>query len=149
MENLLQDIFYAVRTLRKSPGFLAVAVLTLALGIGANIALFGVVNAVLLRPLPFPEPDRLVRVLADFKGSGAEDVPFSVPEFEDLSDPGGAFEQTTVVFPASAALSGGDHTERIEMLGANVSYFGLRGPRRNWAASTGRGTPSPGSVNAP
>ena len=68
-----------MRTLRKLPDFTAIAVLTIALGIGATIAIFSVVNAVLLQPLPFGEPDRLVRVFDDLNGAGANEVGVSVP----------------------------------------------------------------------
>src|SRR5438034_4885895 len=79
MENLIADLRYAVRTLVKTPAFLLVSVMTLALGIGGNIAIFTLVQAVLLQPLPFPEPERLVRIFDD--RAGARDVGMSVPEF--------------------------------------------------------------------
>ncbi len=127
VEQTLQDVRYTVRTLLKSPGFTAVALLTLALGIGANIAIFTIVNAVLLRPLPFPEPERLVRVYDDLNGTGAKDVGLSVPELDDLRDRSGLFESVSAIFPASAALRGGDRTERVEGLTTSFEYFRLLG----------------------
>jgi putative ABC transport system permease protein len=126
MDGLLQDLRYALRTLRKSPAFLTITVLTLALGIGANLAIFAVVNAVLLQPLPFREPDRLVRVFDDLGGAGAKNVGMSVPELQDLES-SGVFEQISVIFPASQALGGGDRVERIEFLGTSPNYFELLG----------------------
>ena len=127
VEQTLQDARYAVRTLLKSPGFTAVALFTLALGIGANIAIFTIVNAVLLRPLPFPEPERLVRIFDDLNGSGAKDVGLSVPELDDLRDRSGLFESISAIFPASSALRGGDRTERIEGLTTSFEYFRMLG----------------------
>jgi hypothetical protein len=98
MGGLLQDLRYALRTLKKSPAFVTITVLTLALGIGANLAIFAVVNAVLLQPLPFREPDRLVRVFDDLRGAAAKDVGMSVPELDDLQR-SGVFEQISVIFP--------------------------------------------------
>jgi predicted permease len=126
MDGLLQDLRYALRTLRKSPAFVTITVLTLALGIGANLAIFTVVNAVLLQPLPFREPDRIVRVFDDLRSAGAKNVGMSVPELYDLQR-SGVFEQISVIFPASQALSGGDGVDRIEFLGTSPSYFELLG----------------------
>ena len=104
LEQTFADLRYACRNLLKTPGFSAIAVLTLALGIGANIAIFTVVNAVLLRPLPFQHPDRLVRIFDDLNGAGAKDVGTSVPELEDLRDRSGIFDDLSVIWPVSTAL---------------------------------------------
>ena len=127
LEQTLQDLHYAGRNLLKSPGFTSIAVLTLALGIGANIAIFAVVNAVLLQPLPFQSPEQLVRVIDDLNGAGAQDVGMSVPELQDLRDRSSAFERISAIWTVSTALSGGDHAERIEMLGTGFDYFQILG----------------------
>jgi putative ABC transport system permease protein len=123
MENLMADLRYAVRTLLKTPAFLLVSVLTLALGIGGNIAIFTLVQAVLLQPLPFPQPERLVRIFDN--RAGARDVGMSVPEFEDLRQHSDIFEQISVIFPAPTALTGGERVERVELLGTSPSYFDM------------------------
>ena len=83
LEILVQDLCYALRTLRKNAGFAAVAILTLALGIGANTAIFSVVNAVLLRPLPFPQADRIVAVYHTMERAGVHRNGVSLPNFSD------------------------------------------------------------------
>src|SRR5688500_4475178 len=81
MDTLLQDIRYAARSLAKAPGFAALTVLTLALGIGANTAIFSVVNAVVLKPLPYPQPERLVYITSQFPTLGFDQFWVSVPEY--------------------------------------------------------------------
>ena len=135
MDGLLQDLRYALRTLRKSPAFLTIAVLTLALGIGANLAIFTVVNAVLLQPLPFREPERIVRVFDDLHGAGAKNVGMSVPELYDLSERSGVFEQISATFPSSAGLvrSGQGRAHRVDWHEPEL----LRAPRREAGPRTG------------
>ena len=88
VENLLQDARYMLRMLVRSPGFASIAILTMALGIGATTAIFSVVDATLLHPLSYPEPNELVRVELDQPGVGARNVPMSVPEWKDLERSG-------------------------------------------------------------
>ncbi len=127
IEALLQDIRYALRMLRQKPTFTAVAVFTLALGIGANTAIFSIVNAVLLRSLPFPEPDRLVKIYFNTPGTGMRGVLYSVPELEDLRNRSGVFENVTGAERGSIDLSGGAKAQRLEMVTASPNYFSLLG----------------------
>ena len=90
METIWKDLRYAARMLAKSPGFTAVAVLTLALGIGGNTAIFTVVNATLLRPLPYPEPERLVHV-GWWYGTDQSDA-LGIPQYQFLKEHGSVFE---------------------------------------------------------
>jgi predicted permease len=127
MNSFLQDLRYATRMLAKTPGFTAVAILTLALGIGANVAAFSVVRAVLLRPLPYRQPGQLVRVFDDLRASNVRDVGMSQPELEDLQNRSAVFEDISTVWPISANLTGGDRPERVEALATSTNYFTLLG----------------------
>ncbi len=111
METLLQDLRYAARRLARSPAFTAVAVLTLALGIGANVAIFGVLNGVLLRPLPYDEPDRLVKLWNRWEGSPEADL--SPAEYFDYRDRVTAFVAMGAYATGAVNLTGGDAPERL------------------------------------
>lgn len=127
IDALGKDFRYAARRLRRSPGFTLVAILTLALGIGANIAAFTVVRAVLLNPLPFPHPEQLVRVFDDLRGSNGHDVGMSAPELWDLRDRSGVFENLSAIWPNDGNVTGAEKPERIELLATNTSYFEMLG----------------------
>jgi len=127
MDNLIQDIRYGLRSLPKNPGFTAVAILTLALGIGANTVIFSVINSVLLHSLPFRDPTSLVKVSFDDPGVGLLDTPFSVPEMEDLKSRSGVFEDVSAVWEASVNLTGAAHPERLELLIVSPNYFSMLG----------------------
>src|SRR5215470_15565379 len=127
MQTIWQDLRYGARMLMKKPGFTIVAVLTLALGIGANTAIFSVVDAVLLRPLPFPNPEQIVLVRDDLTGRQLEDVGMSVDELRDFQERSGVFEQISAVWPVDANLTGSDRPERIELLAVSPNYFSLLG----------------------
>ncbi|HET6350333.1 MAG TPA: ABC transporter permease, partial [Candidatus Krumholzibacteria bacterium] len=127
METFLQDVRYGWRMLVKKPTFTIVAVLTLALGVGANTAIFSIVNAVLLRSLPYRDPDRLVRVFFNEPGLGLRDVRFSKPELDDLMTRSGVFEDVTPIFEGSENLTGGKQAERVEAVNATFGYFPMLG----------------------
>ena len=127
MNTLLQNVRYAFRMLRNNAGFTLVALLTLAFGIGANTAIFSVVNAVVLRPLPFPKPEQIVIIRDDLTGRQIEDVGMSVDELKDLQERSGVFEQVSAVWPVDANLTGSERPERIELLAVSPNYFSLLG----------------------
>ena len=126
-ENLLQDIRYAVRMLRRSPGFTATAIAALALGIGANTAIFTVVNTVLLQPLAYPQPDRLVQL--ELSGPEGNANVTSIPKYEMWR------EQTQVLQDVAAYdedgpgvnLTGGDRPEQLKGVHVSASFFPLFG----------------------
>ncbi|MGA8553820.1 MAG: ABC transporter permease [Candidatus Acidiferrales bacterium] len=123
MEDFLSDLKYGYRMLAKKPAFTLLAVLTLALGIGANIATYSIVHGVLFQPLPFQRPEQLVRVYDDLRGSNSKDVSMSVPELWDFQQRAGIFQDIAGIFPTDANLTGGDHPERIELLATSGNYF--------------------------
>jgi len=84
LETLAQDLRYAIRMLLRSPGFSFIAIATIALGVGATTAIYSVMDATLLHPLPFPNPHELIRIQDDLPGVGAQGVGISIPEFRDL-----------------------------------------------------------------
>jgi predicted permease len=127
MRTFIQDLRYGLRLLLKSPGFTVVAVLTLALGIGANTAILSLVDRVLLHPLPFHDPDQLVRLLFSNRGVGARNVSFSEPELQDLRTRAGIFQDVSVVWSVSVNLTGSERPERLELLGVSADYFSLLG----------------------
>ncbi|MGA7895550.1 MAG: ABC transporter permease, partial [Candidatus Sulfotelmatobacter sp.] len=127
MGTLLQDVRYGLRMLVKKPTFTIVAVLTLALGVGANTAIFSIVNAVLLRSLPYRDPDRLVRIFFNEPGVGLRDGWFSKPELDDLQTRAGVFEDVTPSAEGNANLTGAKQPERLEYVYTSFNYFSMLG----------------------
>ncbi len=127
IHDFLQDLRFSLRILRKSPGFTAVAVLTLALGVGANTAIFSIVNAVLLHSLPYRDPDRLVRIYFNEPGVGLRDVRFSKPELDDLQTRAGVFEDVSPIFEGSENVTGAGQPERVEGVNGSFGYFSMLG----------------------
>jgi len=148
MTTLLQDMRYGLRVLWKSPGFTIVAVLSLALGVGANTAIFSIVNAVLLRSLPFSHPERLVKIVASNRGVGARDIGLSVPEFDDLRSRAGVFDQVTATQGGPTNLTGAERPQRFELLEVSPNYFSMLGASAHIGRVFGPGDEAPGFAEA-
>jgi hypothetical protein len=123
VEHLLRDVRYAARTLRRNPGFTIVAVLTLALGIGANTAIFSVVNAVLLRPLPFAHADRLVLIWATNTKSGDTTDVASYPDFEDWRTQSRSFDAMAAFTTRGMTIAGPDGAEPVSAVQITPGFF--------------------------
>ena len=127
IENLLSDLKYAVRILLRSPGFSFIAIATMALGVGATTAIYSVIAATLLHPLPYPNPTELVRIQDDLSGVGAQGVGMSVPELRDL-DSSGIFQ--SVAFAGRGAnvnLTGSAQPLRLSFKQVTPNYFAVLG----------------------
>ena len=127
LDGVAGDVRYACRSLGKHPGFAIVVILTLALGIGANAAIFSVVNAVLLRPLPYRDADRLVFISGDLHRPGANEIPVSAGEFADYRDRAHAFEHVAAYDTVGFNLTGIGEPERLEGAVVTASLFPLLG----------------------
>ena len=123
--NLWQDLRYGARSLLKKPGFALVAVITLALGIGANTAIFSVVNSVLLRQLPFKNPDQLMWVWSS--RTDRDNAPFCLPDFLDYRDQNQTLELIAAFSNIGLSLSGTERTERLQGLRVSANLFHLLG----------------------
>jgi putative ABC transport system permease protein len=126
MDTFIQDLKYGFRNLRRQPGFAAVAVLALAFGIGANTAIFSVINAVLLKPLPFQAPDRLVNLWTSHPQRGNLGS-VSYPDFADWREQSQSFERMAAFRTDDFTLTGGDEPERLRGVVASYELFGLLG----------------------
>ena len=131
MDTFLKDVAYAFRTLRKNPGFTVIATITIALGIGACTAVFSVVNGMLLRPLPYGEPSRLVLVWSELRTRNVLDFPFPIPDVRDLRQSAQSFESVVgITQPGRVALSGDSgEPEQVRSIGATSNIFQVLGVR--------------------
>src|SRR6266404_9305060 len=124
---MLQSIRLAFRSLFKTPGFTAVAIITIALAIGANTAVFSLVNALLIRPLPFKAPQNLVLLFEKFSAQGLDQIPVSAPEYRDWEKQTRSYERIAAFNFADFNLTGGDMPERIQGAVVTPSLFSVLG----------------------
>ncbi|MGA7317266.1 MAG: ABC transporter permease [Silvibacterium sp.] len=143
LENLLLDIRYAFRMLLRSPGFSLVVIATMALGVGATTAIYSVIDATLLHPLPYPHPSELVRIEDDLPGVGAQDVSVSVPEWKDLEN-SGIFQYVALDVFGSSNLTGSAQPTRIAVKVVTPNYFAMLGVGAQLGRTFDPGDSTPG-----
>jgi putative ABC transport system permease protein len=127
MSDFWQDVRYSVRTLVRSPLFALVAVVTLALGVGGNTAIFSVVEDVLLRPLPYKDPDQLVVVGGDLPGIGVQDLTASPAEYRDYRDRAATLVDLAVSWPNNSNLTGSLEPQRVAIIAVTANYLSVLG----------------------
>ena len=142
-DQLWQDVRYAARVLRKSPGFTVVAVLTIALGVGATTAIFSVVDATLLHPLAYPAADQLVSIVDDLPGVPDHDVGMSTPEWWDMQR-SGVFEYVSPSWYDDNNLTGSARPARVKLLSVATNYFALLGVKPQLGSTFDPKDASPG-----
>lgn len=130
MEGVWRDVRFALRLFARAPGFAAIAVFTIGLGIGANTAIFTVVRAVLLRPLPYAQPDRLVMVWSDLVRRNIPHFPLSPPDLKDMREQTTSFTALEGVVTFAQALTGdGGEPEQVQLGGVTPGFLGMLGVR--------------------
>src|SRR5215472_1243637 len=125
LESWLQDLRFGLRVLRKAPGFSAIAILTLALGLGATTAIFSIVNAIVLRPLPYKDSERLVNVWTNSPMFPDFNLGESKPDFDDIKSQAHAFETMAMYRPVDMTLSGGGDPEQVSAVQVTPGFLDL------------------------
>ena len=125
-QNFLFDLRYAFRMLHRSPGFSLIAIATMALGVGATTAIYSVIDATLLHPLPYPHPGEIVHLEANLPGVGAHDIGISIPELKDLQS-SGIFQYVSLSFFGTDTLTGSGQPTRIAGKSVTPAYFAVLG----------------------
>ena len=144
MADFLRDLRMGARRLRLTPGFTLVAVVTLALAIAATTAIFTIVQNVVLRPLPYPHADRLVRISSNLQRLGIEDAGLSPSELFDYRDRADLFDDVVGIWVITANLTGTSQPERVETVLAGPSYFQMLGASAQIGRLFGPGDYTPG-----
>ena len=146
IETTIQDLRYGMRRLAKNPGFTVIAVLMLALGIGANMGMFSVINTVLLRPLPYKQPDRLMIMWNQYGDKGQRLPRVSIPDFIDYQQQSRTFEQFAAALEGTATLTGNTEPEQVDRAHITSDFFSLLGVKMYLGRDF---TPEESALNGP
>ncbi len=144
IEDLVRDFRFGLRSMSRNPGFTSVAVITLALGIGATTAIFSVVYGILLQPLPYPEDDRLVTLIQSYPQKGLDTWGLSQANFALYRDQNHVFEKIAAFTSAGFNLTGGASPERLQASAVTVDFFDVLGVQPAWGRAFSSEEDSPG-----